>query len=240
MSSKNRIIALILSFFFGFLGFDRFYLGKYKTGLLKMFTLGGFCIWWFIDATLLFIDAFLYSFGKDIGFVKDKKGQNLKYGLSAYRFKNGAFRQDWFASESVNSTEQPLPTDTTLVSDSNNKKWLSRNWKWAIPVVICCMVMAIFIGVMSAMKNNEVYIHSLSVVKADSRVTDKIGENITAAFFVSGDVSNDSVNLKVPVKGEKGSADVYIVANNVAGRWKYETLTVHVDNNGIVDLLGNE
>jgi len=56
---------------------------------------------------------------------------------------------------------------------------------------------------MSAMKNNEVYIHSLSEVKADSRVTDKIGENITAAFFVSGDVSNNSVNLKVPVEGEK-------------------------------------
>jgi len=39
---------------------------------------------------------------------------------------------------------------------------------------------------------------------------------------------------------KKGSADIYIEAKNVAGRWKYKTLTVQIDNNQTVDLLGNE
>ncbi|MEC5319206.1 TM2 domain-containing protein [Brenneria populi subsp. brevivirga] len=96
MKRKNRIIALVLSFFFGMFGIDRFYLGKVKSGVLKLITLGGLGIWWFIDAALLLVDAFLFSLGKDCGFVKDKKGNELKYGLSAYRFKNGRFQQDWF------------------------------------------------------------------------------------------------------------------------------------------------
>lgn len=71
MARKNRVLALILSFFAGFVGADRFYLGKVATGILKLITVGGFGIWWAIDSMLLLVDAFLYSLGKDSGFVKD-------------------------------------------------------------------------------------------------------------------------------------------------------------------------
>jgi len=95
---KNRLIALLLNGFLGLAGADRFYLGKYKTGTLKLLTLGGLGIWWFIDGALLLIDAFLYSFGKDSGFVKDGSGNDLKYGLSMYRLKNGRLVRDWWSS----------------------------------------------------------------------------------------------------------------------------------------------
>lgn len=95
-TGKNRMIALPLSMMLGFFGADRFYLGKYKTGALKLVTFGGLGIWWFIDAVMLLLDAFLWSLGRQRGFVKDAKGQDLRYGLSMYRWHSGRLQRDWF------------------------------------------------------------------------------------------------------------------------------------------------
>ncbi|GAA1470518.1 hypothetical protein HD594_000040 [Microbacterium thalassium] len=42
-------MTLLLSYFLGFFGADRFYLGKTQSALVKLFTLGGFGYWWLID-----------------------------------------------------------------------------------------------------------------------------------------------------------------------------------------------
>lgn len=47
--SKSYIATLLLSYFFGMFGADRFYLGKTQSALVKLFTLGGFGYWWLID-----------------------------------------------------------------------------------------------------------------------------------------------------------------------------------------------
>lgn len=46
---KSYITTLLLSYFLGFFGADRFYLGKTQSTLVKLFTLGGFGYWWLID-----------------------------------------------------------------------------------------------------------------------------------------------------------------------------------------------
>jgi TM2 domain-containing membrane protein YozV len=50
---KDYVATLALGFFLGVYGGDRFYLGKTGTALLKLFTAGGYFVWWAIDLYML-------------------------------------------------------------------------------------------------------------------------------------------------------------------------------------------
>jgi len=52
-SDKNWITAFCLSLGLGYLGADRFYLNSIWFGLLKLFTFGGFGVWYIIDIVIL-------------------------------------------------------------------------------------------------------------------------------------------------------------------------------------------
>lgn len=65
-ATKSYLTTLWLSLFLGSLGADRFYLGKWRSGIVKLITLGGFGIW-------LLVDAVLIGAGK----VKDSRGHRL-------------------------------------------------------------------------------------------------------------------------------------------------------------------
>lgn len=58
VSSKSRLVALLLCFFFGVLGVHRFYVGKVGTGILQLVTLGGIGIWALIDFILIAVGSF--------------------------------------------------------------------------------------------------------------------------------------------------------------------------------------
>jgi hypothetical protein len=64
---KSKRVAFILCLLFGFLGIHRFYAGKWFTGLLQMFTLGGFGIWWAIDLLIIVCGGFRDASGVVVG-----------------------------------------------------------------------------------------------------------------------------------------------------------------------------
>lgn len=67
ISSKSRWIAFILCFFFGYLGFHRFYVGKVGTGIIYILSGGLFGIG-------IIYDIIMILFGK----FKDKYEMYLK------------------------------------------------------------------------------------------------------------------------------------------------------------------
>ena len=52
-SAKDWLTALLISFFLGGLGIDRFYLGHTGLGIAKLLTLGGCRVWALIDLILI-------------------------------------------------------------------------------------------------------------------------------------------------------------------------------------------
>ena len=65
---KSWRVALLLSLFLGFLGIDRFYIGRIRSGIVKLVTLGGFGAWWLSDFILIASD-----------YRKDARGQPLRH-----------------------------------------------------------------------------------------------------------------------------------------------------------------
>ena len=53
VAPKSWVTALLLSFFLGGLGVDRFYLGYTGLGVAKLLTLGGFGLWALIDFIMI-------------------------------------------------------------------------------------------------------------------------------------------------------------------------------------------
>lgn len=68
VSSKSRLVALLLCFFLGELGVHRFYAGKIGTGIVWLLTLGCFGIGSLIDLIMIICGSFT---DKDGNLIKE-------------------------------------------------------------------------------------------------------------------------------------------------------------------------
>ena len=65
-SDKDWATAVLLSFYLGWLGIDRFYLGYTGLGVLKLLTAGGCGIWAIVDAILIALSKVPDSSGRPL------------------------------------------------------------------------------------------------------------------------------------------------------------------------------
>lgn len=66
-SPHNRILIALLCWFFGVFGVHRFVVGKWPTGLLLLFTAGGFGVWWIVDFIMILLGRFKDDQGRVLG-----------------------------------------------------------------------------------------------------------------------------------------------------------------------------
>lgn len=66
ISPTSRTVMLVIAFFFGYFGIHRFWVGKIGTGLLMLFTAGGFGIWWLIDVIVILAGGFQDKRGRPV------------------------------------------------------------------------------------------------------------------------------------------------------------------------------
>lgn len=58
VSTKSKIVALILCIFFGYFGAHKFYVGKIGMGIIYLLTIGIFGFGWIIDIILILFGEF--------------------------------------------------------------------------------------------------------------------------------------------------------------------------------------
>ena len=62
-SEKSRLAMFLLCTFLGMFGVHRFYAGKVGTGMLQLFTFGGFGLWALIDWVIILSGTFKDNYG---------------------------------------------------------------------------------------------------------------------------------------------------------------------------------
>jgi hypothetical protein len=73
-SDKSFVTTWLLAWLLGGLGVDRFYLGKIGTGVLKLITLGGLGVWYFIDLIIVLVGGTRDTLGRPLaGYEANKK-----------------------------------------------------------------------------------------------------------------------------------------------------------------------
>lgn len=68
-SLTSPVVVWVVSFFFGYLGIDRFMVGSTGAGVAKLLTFGGFGLWWLIDLFLIGKAAKAKNFNKIAAFL---------------------------------------------------------------------------------------------------------------------------------------------------------------------------
>ncbi len=121
------------------------------------------------------------------------------------------------------------------------ESWWNRNWKWFVPtgcltllVIAGLIIGGIIYSVSSFVKNTDVYTHALEKAQKNPNVVSQIGSPIESDGIAQGNISMNNnegeANLSIPVKGNKGSGSIRVVAYKNGKEWTYETLSFQSEN----------
>ena len=126
--------------------------------------------------------------------------------------------------------------------------WWRRHWKWAVPalagtgLLLVIAVVALFVAaLLGTMKSSDAYRVAVETAQRDPALIAAIGAPIEPGWFFSGNVATRSggtgeADLRIPLRGSHGQADLVVEAGRVDGRWLYTTLEAVVEGGETIPL----
>jgi hypothetical protein len=131
-----------------------------------------------------------------------------------------------------------------------HQNWFNRNWKWAVPTGGCLLIIILFIvfagsmilGVSSLFTGSEPYKEALLSAQTSEVVIKAMGEPIEEDGIAKGSVNYTNgeghFNLEIPLKGPKGKAILFVVADKHEGDWEYKVMELEFSETGeLIPLL---
>jgi len=133
--------------------------------------------------------------------------------------------------------------DNELVA---KETWLKRNWKWSVSATLLfAFILRLLLtsnsqenitNIVQAYSDNSLYEIAIEKANSNQRILQTIGiiQPIDKLAILEGNAvytnNNNSVELSVRIKGEKGNGKLDIVADKVGKEWRYKKIIVRNKN----------
>ncbi len=125
---------------------------------------------------------------------------------------------------------------------TSKKPWLTRNWKWLIPLLALFSGVLLILsiagneisGVVAVYAESEIYEDALELAKENKEVKQKLGDLDSIDFLaiaegvVKYSNDNNTIDIGVRIKGSKGKGRLYISANRKEDKWEYKNIHIGI------------
>lgn len=125
------------------------------------------------------------------------------------------------------------------------RSWWKRNWKWFLPtffVIFLILLGFVFSSIIDgnvtdiaqAYSDNSLYEKAIEKAKTNQRVIEVIGEiePIDKLAILEGNAvysnNNNSVELSIRIKGNKGKGKMDISAEKKGKEWNYKKINIRI------------
>jgi hypothetical protein len=123
------------------------------------------------------------------------------------------------------------------------KSWWKRNWKWFLPTIVLMFGIGLVLtssidgnvtDFAQAYSDNSLYEKAVEKAKANERVLEVLGdlESIDKLVIIEGNAkysnNNNSIELSVRVKGNKGKGKMDISAVKKGTEWVYKKINIRI------------
>jgi hypothetical protein len=127
----------------------------------------------------------------------------------------------------------------------NEQSWWKKNWKWFLPtfMIMLLLVFGLLLSssvdgnvtdIAQAYSDNSLYEKAIEKAKTNKRVIEVIGElePIDKLAILEGNAiysnNQNSVELSIRVKGNKGKGKMDISANKIGNEWEYKKINIRI------------
>jgi len=122
------------------------------------------------------------------------------------------------------------------------QSWWKRNWKWAVPAGGCgCLIIVVIIAIVFGVfsfKNllnendsfNEAFIRAQNSEAVIALLGEPIEKDGLGNYNIKWENSRQYSDLRIPIKGPKGEADLFVYAEIKDDTVDYKILKVVIDD----------